>query len=413
MPRQQSLLRERDFLHLWGAQTVSDFGARIGREGLPILAVLSLAAGPGALGVLAAVRGGAALMVGLTAGGFVDGRRRRPVMIAADIGRAAVLATLPLAAWLHVLAMPLVLVVVALVSAMSTVFDIANHAYLPTLVSRERVTEANSRTSATEGLAEMAGPALAGVLFQWLTAPIAVIVNAATYILSAIALARIRAPEPPLAAHARDTGMLTGLQAGARAIHSHPVVRVLMYTTVVNGLFGGVFSALYVLFVLRGLGLGPVILGLGIACGGFAGLLGSFAAGWFARRLGVGPAIIVTGAISACGTFVLLLAPRDPAGAVTCLVIQQITGDFFGVVPFILGPSLVQSSFPSGMLGRVRAVFQAFAGFAGILGALAGGACGVAFGSRHAMMGAVAGLLIGPVIAAFSPLAKTREMPST
>ena len=185
------LLRERDFLRLWTAQTVSDFGARTVREGLPIMAVLTLSAGPRALGSLAAVAGAAALVVSLASGGFVDGRRRRPLMITMDLLRAAVLATLPVAAWLHVLSFVQVLVVAGVTAGLSTLFDIANHAFLPTLVKRDQLTEANARISATEGLAEMGGPAVAGVLFQWLTAPVAVVLTSVTYLASALALGRI------------------------------------------------------------------------------------------------------------------------------------------------------------------------------------------------------------------------------
>lgn len=410
MPTSTSLLQERDFLRLWAAQSVSDFGARIAREGLPITAVLTLSAGPGALGVLAAVRGAAVLVVSLAAGGFVDGRRRRPMMIAVDLARAAVLAVLPPAAVLRLLSLPLLLAVTAAVAGLSVLFDIANHAYLPTLVRRDQIGEANSRTSATEGLAEMAGPALAGILFQWLSAPVALIVNALTYLASAAALGRIEAVEPKAPARAEGAGAVSGLAIGAGTILAHPIARVLLFTTTVGALFGGVFSALYVLFILRGLGLPPAILGAGIACGGLASVAGSFAALWFARRLGVGWAIVLASAASALGTMTLLFAPPGGIGATACLVVSQAFGDFFGVVPYILAPSLLQSSLPQAVLGRVRAVFQAASGSAAVIGALAGGALGAAIGPRCAMLWAVAGLLTGPGIAAFTPLRRVRDM---
>ncbi|THD64017.1 MFS transporter, partial [Phenylobacterium sp.] len=165
------LWRQGDFLRLWGAQTVSDFGARITREGLPMMAVLGLAATPVQLGWLYALSAGPALLVGLAAGDFVDHTARRPVLIAADLARAAILITLPIAAWLHLLSMLQVYAAAALVGAGSLLFDIADHAYLPGLVGRDLITDANAKLSATEAVAEMGGPALAGLLFQWLTAP--------------------------------------------------------------------------------------------------------------------------------------------------------------------------------------------------------------------------------------------------
>src|SRR5262245_12889979 len=154
------LWRERDFLRLWAAQTVSDFGARITREGLPIMAVVTLAAQPAQLGVLAALASGAGLLVGLTAGDYVDHTPRRRILIATDLIRAAVLLSVPLAAWLGVLSMLQVYVVATLVAAASVLFAIADHAYLPNLVGKPLVLDANAKISATEGVAEMGGPAL-------------------------------------------------------------------------------------------------------------------------------------------------------------------------------------------------------------------------------------------------------------
>ena len=406
------LLRERDFLRLWTAQTVSDFGARTVREGLPIMAVLTLSAGPRALGSLAAVAGAAALVVSLASGGFVDGRRRRPLMITMDLLRAAVLATLPVAAWLHVLSFVQVLVVAGVTAGLSTLFDIANHAFLPTLVKRDQLTEANARISATEGLAEMGGPAVAGVLFQWLTAPVAVVLTSVTYLASALALGRIESPEPPAPPAHKDRRVWNGLRIGASLSMGHPIARVLVFTGTIGGLFGGVFSALYILFALRTLGLPTAVLGLGVAFGGLAALAGSFATPWFANRFGVGRTIIWTSVLSALGTLVIVLAPADRAGATVCLFVQQFLGDFFGVAPYILGGSLIQSVFEPRVLGRVNAFFRACRGLAAIVGALAGGALAAVVGPREAMLWAIGGLMIGPLVAAFTPLNRVRKMPS-
>lgn len=411
MSDRSPLWRQADFLRLWAAQTVSDFGARITREGLPMMAVLGLDATPEQLGLLYALSSGPSLLVGLAAGDFVDHASRRPVLIAADLARAAILITLPLAAWLHLLAMPQVYAAAALVGAASALFDIADHAYLPGLVGKGLVTDANAKISATESLAEMGGPALAGLLFQWLTAPIAVAVNAATYVLSAVWLARIRTPEPPLAAGMRRRGWIDGVIIGARTAWAEPRVRVLLVMTALGGLFGGFFGALYIAFVLRGLGLGPVLLGLGIATGGLGALAGSFLAQPMARRFGVGPAICLSGALSALGTMIVLLAPSTPVGGMAALVVSQFLGDAFGVVPLVLASSLRQTLLPLNVLGRVGATFRAAGGATAVVGALAGGALGQALGLRQTLLIAIAGLLIGPLIGALSPLRRVRAMP--
>ncbi|HEY2358821.1 MAG TPA: MFS transporter [Phenylobacterium sp.] len=406
------LWRQRDFLRLWAAQTVSDFGARITREGLPMMAVIGLAASPAQLGLLAALASGSGLLVGLSAGDFVDHTARRPILIAMDLARALILIVLPIAAWLGLLNMWHVYAAAALVAAASVLFDIADHAYLPGLVGRPLITDANAKISATESVAEMGGPALAGILFQWLTAPIAVAVNAATYIVSAVLLARIREPEPQLAEGKHRRGWVDGVITGARTAWDEPRVRILLIMAGVGGLFGGFFSALYIAFVLRGLGLTPALLGLGIAVGGVGALVGSVLAQPMARRLGVGPAICASGALSALGTMILLLAPANPVGGMAALVVSQFLGDAFGVVPLILASSLRQSILPQSVLGRVAATFRAVAGGAAVAGALLGGALGQALGLRETLLIAIGGLLIGPLIGSLSTLRSVREMPA-
>jgi MFS family permease len=411
MTSRSPLWRHADFLRLWAAQTVSDFGARITREGLPMMAVMALAATPSQLGLLYALSSGPALLVGLAAGDFVDSTARKPILIAADLMRAAMLVTLPLAAWLHLLSMLQVYAAAALVAAGSVLFDIADHAYLPGLVGKAAVTDANSKISATESLAEMGGPALAGVLFQWLTAPIAIAVNTATYIMSALLLAGIRATEPRADGHTRRRGWIDGVVTGARTAWAEPRVRPLLIMTGVGGLFGGFFGALYIVFVLRDLGLGPVLLGLGIASGGVGALAGSILAQPMARRLGVGPTICLSGALSALGTMIVLLAPPNPVGGMAALVVSQFLGDAFGVVPLILAGSLRQSLLPQTVLGRVGATFRTLGGGTAVVGSLTGGALGQTLGLRQTLLIAVAGLLLGPLFGAFSPLRKVREMP--
>ncbi|THD65095.1 MAG: MFS transporter, partial [Phenylobacterium sp.] len=248
--------------------------------------------------------------------------------------------------------------------------------------------------------------------FQWLTAPIAVAANAATYVVSAIMLAGIRTDEPPLAPGTRRRGWVDGVVTGARTSWQEPRMRILLIMTATGGLFGGFFGALYIAFVLRGLGLGPILLGFGVATGGLGALTGSLLAQPMARRFGVGPAICLAGGLAALGTMIVLMAPATPAGGMTCLMISQFLGDAFGVVPIVLGASLRQTLLPQSVLGRVGATFRAAGGGAAVVGALVGGGLGQALGMRHTLLIAIAGLLIGPLIGALSPLRDVRDMPA-
>lgn len=407
-----SALAERDFARLWAAQSVSAFGARITREGLPIMAVASLGASPGALGLLAAVASGAGLAAGLLGGGFVDRHHRRPILVGADLLRALVLITIPLAAWLGLLTMPQVLVAAALVAAASVVFDVASHAYLPGLIGREALVDGNSKLSATEGVAEVGGPALGGLLLQWLTAPFAVAVNAGTYLVSAGFLAAIRKPEPAPEATEPDH-WLSDMTAGFRIALADPIVRPLLLMSTAQGLFGGVFGALYVLFALKTLLLPPAMLGIAIAAGGVGALIGSFVGPWVGRRMGPGPTILA--AMTALGLALLItpFAPAGPPSALVALICSQILGDMFAVSGFIQAGSLRQAILPQAVLGRVGGAFHAAAGGTAVIGALGGGLLGQVIGPRQALLIACLGFLATPLIGLASPLRRVREMPLT
>lgn len=404
-----ALGRHPDFLKLWSAQAIAEFGARITREGLPIAAVLALSAGPQALGLLSALRSAAGLAVGLTLGGFVDRRPRRRLMIGMDLLRAAVLATIPLAALMGWLSLAQIFLVGAVVAAASALFAIAAHAYLPGLIARSQLAEGNARLSATESVAEVGGPALAGALFQWLAAPAAIALNAVTYAASAALLGAIRKPEPapepePPASLAQD------LRAGAGAAWGEPRVRALLLMDVVMTLFGSFFAATYVVFALQTLGLTPSLLGLTIAAGGAGALAGSMLAVPLSRRLGAGRAILL-GFFGWAGANLLIpLAPAHPVLGTSALVAAQILGDGLAVAAMVLAGSLRQSLIPQNLLGRVGATFHAAEGAAGVIGALAGGALAEAVGLRGAMFVAVAGMALAPLVGLFSPLRQVREI---
>src|SRR5688572_10751585 len=267
MSKIPALWRDPNFVQLWTAQAISAFGARITREGLPIAAVLTLGASPGQVGLLSALSNGPALIVGLACGGYVDRTKRRGLMMAADIVRAVALATIPIAALLHLLTLPQLYVAAALVGAASVLFEIADHAYLPALVAREDLTRANASLSGTEAVAEIGGPALAGALFQALGGPLAIAANAVTYLISAAFLGAIRKPEPPPLPEPQ-AHWTADVALGFSAAWRHALVRPILIISAGQNLFGGVFGALYVIFCMRVVGLNPSLLGLTIACGG-------------------------------------------------------------------------------------------------------------------------------------------------
>lgn len=404
-----SLWRHPDFMRLWSAQTVSSIGARITREGLPMVAVLSLGASPGTLGILAALSSGPALIVGLAGGGAVDRMARRPVMVWSDLFRAAVILTIPVAAWLHVLSIWHLFAAAVLVGASSVLFNMADHAYLPGLIGTEALVEGNSKLATIESVAEIGGPALAGLLFQALTAPIALAVNGATYLASAVLLGMIRSREPAPVPEPAQV-WYREVTEGIRLSWRDPRIRALFVTGATNGVFYGFFAALYILFAVRVLGLTTSQLGVTIAFGGLGALGGAVIAPALTRIFGVGPAIIAATTLGAVSALLIPLAPADPAGGMTFLILSQLGGDGFGVAAAVLAGSLRQSLLPQEVLGRVGGAFQAVAGGTVVVGSLLGGSLATIIGTRETLIIGVCGLFIAPIIALASPLRKVRTM---
>jgi predicted MFS family arabinose efflux permease len=370
---------------------------------------MGLGASPAQVGILAAMAMGPSLLVGVFGGGVIDRSRRRGVLILADLGRALVLASVPLAAWSGVLSMTQVYIVAALVGALSVAFDIADHAFLPILVTSDQLVDGNSKLAATESVAEIGGPALAGILFQALTAPVAIVVNAATYLVSAAALATIRAAEPPPPPKGPAEHPLADFRAGLAASLGDPIVRPILLITTASALFGSFYSALYIIMALKVLGLTPAMLGMTIAVGGIGALIGSAAAGPIIRRLGIGPALIVTGVITGAASFLIPFARGGPWAAMIMLMAAQLLGDSFGTVTQIAGRSLRQSVVPQALMGRVGGVFAAAPGLMGVIGALAGGWLGGWLGPRDTVFIASAGVTLVPMLGAFTALRSRTE----
>jgi MFS family permease len=407
-----ALWSHADFLRLWSAQSVSAFGARITRTCVPLAAVLTIHASPASLGLLTALALGPGTIVGLFAGGFVDRSRRRRILIASDLLRAAILLTVPAAAWLHMLAMPQLILVAAIAGGFSVLFDIADHAYLPSLIGKEHLIEGNTKLNVTDSVAEIGGPALAGVLVQLLTAPIAIAANAVTYVVSALFLSQIAAQETVAAPEAEGASWRHDLSTGAAAIFHNRLVQPLFWMEATTPLFGSFFM-LYVPFAIRDLHLTPTMLGITIGVGGIGAMVGAAIAAPVSRWLGLGPAIVATSFGGSAFTMLVPLASGTPAMATAMLMAAQFGGDALLVVAIILGASLRQTVLPNEVLGRVAAVFKTAGGLCGVTGALASGAIAGVVGVRETLLIAAIGYFLAPVIALLSPLKALKSLPNS
>jgi predicted MFS family arabinose efflux permease len=400
-----SLWRHGDFLKLWSAQTVSGFGARAAREGLPMTAVLLLKAPPQAMGALAALGLAAYGLGGLVAGGMADRLPRRALLISADLGRAVVMLVVPaIAIWGHLTLAELGLAL-ALMSGLTVIFDVADHAYLPSVVARAQLVDGNAKLAATDSIAEVGGPAIAGLLFQWLTAPIAVAVSAVTYVASALLLLAI--PSRPDVADSEaapaEPASLHPL-AGLRIVWANPVVRPIWLMAVAGDFFGWFFGALYLIYALDVLKLSTTLLGLTIAAGGVGGLVGAAVAPIATRRLGAGRAAVTGAFLGGLAAFLIPLAPASPLMAMGFLVAAQLVGDGLRTMTEIGLSSLRQTLIAGPELGRAGGAFAAGRGLTGVAGALLGGALGASLGPRETLLIAAAGMTAVAVLGRLSPL---------
>src|SRR5947207_815746 len=222
--RPTNLWHNSDFLKLWIGQTISEIGSRVTLVALPLVAVLVLNANPFQMGLLAGIGGLASLVFGLGAGLQVDRLRRRPILIVTDLGRAVVLGSIPVAASFGILSMRQVYVVVATAGILTVLFDVAYQSYLPSLVERDQILEGNSKLAFSSSIAEIAGPGLTGILVQLLTAPIAILLDALSFLVSALTVWLVRKPEPQVVPTPR-LHVWEELTAGMRAIAQSPMRR--------------------------------------------------------------------------------------------------------------------------------------------------------------------------------------------
>jgi predicted MFS family arabinose efflux permease len=409
--RTGSLWRKPDFLKLWTGQTISELGSRITREGLPLTAVLVLGAQPAQMGFLAATGAASVLLFGLLAGVWADRMRRRPILIAADLARAALLATIPAAAFLHRLSMAQLYAVIALTGFCTVFFDVAYQSYLPSLVEREELLEGNSKLAQSSAIAEIAGPSLTGVLVQLITAPIAILFDALSFLASALSVGMIRKPElasePDQAHHWREETV-----AGIRFVFSHPLLRPIACFSACGFFCFGFMGTLYVLYAIRDLRIPPAGLGLAIAVGGVGAMLGASFARPVGRALGIGPTFIVAIAVVVVSQTLIVVAHGPLPMALAFLMVQQLFGDWAFATFNVHEIALQQSVAPERVLGRVNAAMQLLTRGIYPLGALVGGVLAQNLGIRATLAISVSGVALSSIWLIASPLRKLRVIPA-
>jgi len=405
----RGLLRNRDFAKLWAGETISLFGSHVTELALPLTAVLTLDASPGQLGLLGAARFAPFLLVTLFAGVWADRSRRRPILIGANLGRAAALSVIPLLAATDQLRIEHLYSIGLVVGALTVLFDVSYLTVVPSLIRRDELVEANSVMQASASVAEVGGPGLGGMLVSVFSAPVAIAVDAVSYVISTLALLGIRKPEPLPERRSERAKVSSQIRESLGVTFGDPLLRAMAVSAALSNLFQQSIFVLLALYVTRDLNLSPATLGLVLSVGAVGALLGSILANPLGRRMGIGRAYISASALD----LALLLLPVASELSYPAVVIAAgfiLNGVGLGLTN-VFSVTLRQTLTPGRLLGRMNASYRFLTYGAIPVGALIGGALAEAFGVRNAIALCAAGLLIAPVVVFLSPMRSLVTLP--
>lgn len=405
------LLRDQDFRLFWIGETTSALGTNIGRLALPLVAVVTLHARAFQVSLLTALTWLPWLLVSLPAGAWVDRLPRRPVMLVCDSVSLLVLLSVPVAAWTGALTFAHLLVVALLVGAAAVFFQTAYQVYLPELVDRSDLPEANAKLQGSEAAAQVAGPGAAGLIAQAVGAVAGLLADAISFAISALCLLRMRPRErtAPTEPPASREGLRTQIASGLRFLAGDPYLRVLTCYGAVSNLALTGYQAILVVFLVRDVGADPALVGTLIAGMSIGGLLGATLATTVGCRLGSARGMLI--ANFAAGPFALLIPLTAPGPRLSLVVIGGIGVGAAVVAGNVLKASFRQTYTPRPLLGRVIVGMQ-FLNYGTIpLGALLGGALAAHLGLRVTIWIMVGGVALAPLALLIGPLRRDRDFP--
>jgi MFS family permease len=402
------LLRENvQFRRFWAGQAVSLVGDQVTLIALPLVAVLALDASAAQMGYLFAAELAPNLLFSLHAGAWVDRRgRRRQLMIATDLARAALIASIPLAYAFDALTFAHMVVVGFLMGTMSVLFHVSYSTLFVSLVPRERFVEGGSVMHGTRAFSYVAGPSAGGALVQALTAPVTLVVDACSYLLSAFFLGRVEAEEPETEEPGRGH-----VVAGVRFVAGSPIVRAALGATATINFFNFVFSALFILYATRELGVRPATLGLVLGAAAVGGILGSIVTGAIGRRIGIGPAFALGCVLFPAPLLLVPLAEGSKPVVLSLLFLAEFGCGLGVMILDISVGAIFAAVIPDRMRSRVAGAYMVVNYGVRPLGALAGGALGSTLGLRPALWIGTAGALLGVLWLLPSPILGLRTLP--
>ena len=404
------LLRESPmFRRFWAGQTVSLIGDQVSLIALPLVAVLVLDASAAQMGYLVAAELMPNLLFSLHAGAWSDRRaRKRRTMIATDVIRALLIGSIPVAYALDALTFPHMLVVAFGMGTLAVLFQVSYSAFYPMLVPRERLVEGGSIMHGSRALSYVVGPSIGGVLVQAISAPVTLVLDACSYVVSALFLRTVDAKEPAIEPPGQGH-----VVAGVRWVFGNPIVRAALGATATINFFNFVFAALFILYSTRELGVSPATLGLVLGAAAVGGILGALVTGRVSRRIGVGPAFALGCVLFPAPLLLVPLAEGPMWVILGCLFLAEF-GCGFGVMMLdISAGAIIAAVVPDRLRSRVSGAYMVVNYGVRPLGALVGGALGSWIGLRETLWIATSGALLGVLWLLPSPILGLRELPES
>jgi MFS family permease len=411
---QGGLWRHADFLKLWSAETISQFGSQITGLALPLVAVITLDVSAFEVSALFVIEMAPFLLISLPAGVWVDRLPRRPIRVIGDLGRAAVLMTVPIAYWADALSIWQLYVVGFAFGIFTVFFDVAYQSYLPSLVERDQLVDGNSKLEISRSAAQLGGPAAAGLLIQLLRAPVAIVVDALSFVASALFLFRIRKREEnvPTREERKVTGgsMRTELREGLAWVLGNRYLRTIAASTATFNFFWSMMQAILLVYLVRTLEWSPALIGVVFAAGQVGYLAGALTTRRISQRIGVGPSIVV-GAMTGIAMLLIPLAPVDPTGAIPFVGLAMVISSFGVVLYNVTQLSMRQAITPERLQGRMNSVMRFIVWGVMPIGTLLGGAIATAFELRTAIWIGATGVALAWLPVTLGPVKSLREVP--
>jgi MFS family permease len=404
------LWRHPDFVKLWSAETVSQFGTQFTQLALPLVAIDVLHVSAFQVAALTTVEFLPFLLVSLPAGVWVDRLRRRPILVVGDLARAVLLGSVPVAYWLGSLTMAQLYIVGFLVGIATVFFDVAYQSYLPSLVERQQLIDGNAKLEISRAAAQLGGPGLAGIVIDILRAPAALAFDAISYVGSALFIFGIRKSESSVRTDAPRRRMREELREGLRWVLRHPFLKNIAACTALFNFWGNMGFAVLLVFARRDLHLSPLAIGLAFTLSNVGPLVAAFNANRISSRFGVGKTIIAASIIGAPTFLVVPFAPEGNA-ALAVLIPAFIIGGLSNVIYNVTQVSLRQAITPERIQGRMNSVMRFIVWGTIPLGSIIGGVLASTIGVKETLIVSGIGCFMPFLPVLFSPVRDIKEMP--